>query len=76
VEENLLISGVISDGPGPRTNVLEFYTYYGGIVLAASNTYAHGTRVRSSGAPKGPVIVLPGATLEPVMWMPRLGLWF
>jgi hypothetical protein len=59
----LRISGVISDGPGEKTNALRFYTYYGGIVLAASNTYAHGTRVQSSGAPAGPVTVLPGATL-------------
>ncbi len=60
---DLRISGVISDGEGAHTNALRFLTYYGGIVLAASNTYAHGTRIQSSGAPDGPVTVLPGATL-------------
>jgi hypothetical protein len=59
----LRISGVISDGPGNGTNALRFYTYYGGIMLEASNTYAHGTHIQSAGAPAGPVMVLPGATL-------------
>ena len=60
---DLRITGTISDGPGPNANRMTFNTYYGGIVIASSNTYAHGTRIRSSGAPAGPVTVLPGATL-------------